>query len=99
MSLSCVCACVSVCVLEGVFVTQLPRETQILHWTLSSVPTVTPEHLRPAGLGGAWEDKAAFGCWQPGWQSASARQPARDLEVGLVVPSLCHHTHLVFVMI
>lgn len=57
---------------------------------LSSVPTVTPEHLQPTGLGGAWEDKAAFGCPRPGGQNASPPQPAgcRPLSV----------THLVFVM-
>lgn len=61
-----------------VFVPQLPGETHILLGALSSVLTVTPEHLRPTGLGGAWEDKAAFGCPRPGGQSASARWPAGE---------------------
>lgn len=62
---------------EVVFVPQLPLETQILPLdTLSSVPTVTPEHPGPAGLGGASEDKAAFRRWQLGGQRASARRPA-----------------------
>lgn len=68
----------AVCMLWRVFVPQLPGETHILLGALSSVLTVTPEHLRPTGLGGAWEDKAAFSCPRPGGQSASARWPAGE---------------------
>lgn len=88
----------AVCVLGETFVPWLPWESHILLGTLSSVLVVTPEHLRPAGLGGAREDKAAFGCPWPGGQSASAHRPDGDLEVGLVSPSLCHRAHLGFVM-
>lgn len=79
-----------------VFVPQLPGETHILLGALSNVLTVTPEHLRPAGLGGAWEDKAAFGCLQPGGQSASARWPARETWKSALSPPLSVTTHILF---
>lgn len=91
-----------VCVFAGgglVFVPQLPLETQILPLdTLSSVPTVTPEHLQPAGLGGAWEDKAAFRCWQLGGQSASAHGPASETWKSALLPPPPHSitTHVLF---
>lgn len=62
-----------------VFVPRLPGETHILLGTLSSVPVMTPQHLRPACLGGAWKDKASFGCLRPGGQSASACRPDREI--------------------
>lgn len=64
--------------------------------TLSSVLTVTPEHLQPTGLGGAWEDKAAFGCPRPAGQNASAPQPARETWKSALSPPLSVTAHILF---
>ena len=51
-----------VCGFRGVYPPVAMGDPDSTLGTLCNVLTLTPEHLGSAGLGGAWEDKAAFGC-------------------------------------